>query len=107
MTAEQLIGWCDMLKYKVGDEVFVRPYEEIAAQFKPGSDILPSGCHFPLAMMECCGNSYRVRRVNIRPDKQVRYTLDGEDRWVFTDEMLSLNELQLPELHMSFDDLFE
>lgn len=108
MTVEKLIRWCDMAKYKVGDEVFVRPYEEIAAQFITGLEKLPSGCWFPREMEKFCGNVYRVIRVDTTTREETRYKLDiDSDFWVFTDEMLSFNDPQLPELHMSFDDLFD
>lgn len=72
------------MKYKVGDRVRVKSWEEMAERYGlDGAGAIDMRCGFPINMKEFCGKEYTIRMKHLRS-----YHLFGADSWHFTDEML-------------------
>ena len=80
------------MKYKVGDKVKVREWDDMAKEFGVYGDgfvvVLSNGCFFR-PMCKYCGKTMTIRAAN------GDYYLigDDEDWWHFTDEMLEQTQL--------------
>lgn len=82
------------MKYKVGDKVRVRQWNDMVKEFGiKGEDIPISGCYFVKEMKQYCGKTYEVC------DMGLHYILKTENEvldWVFTDKMLEdVSSLQI------------
>ena len=80
------------MKYKVGDKVKVREWDDMAKEFGVYGDgfvvVLSNGCFFR-PMCKYCGKTMTIRAVH------GHYYLigDDEDWWHFTDEMFEQSQL--------------
>lgn len=74
------------MKYKVGDKVRVRQWDDMAKEFGVNNGNIPiNGCLFVKEMKQYCGRTYEVY------DKSLYYILATENEvleWCFTDSML-------------------
>lgn len=84
-----------IMKYRVGDKVRVRQWNDMAKEFDVNDgDIHMTGCCFVKEMKQYCGKIYEISNACA-----VYYNLKTENEildWVFTDEMLEdVNSLQI------------
>ena len=88
------------MRYKVGDKVRVRQWNDMVEEFGiKGEDIPISGCYFVKEMKQYCGKTYEVC------DIVLHYTLKTENEvlnWCFADEMLEDDSLTLEAENMIF-----
>ena len=104
-----------MPKYKVGDVVRVKDFEDIVAEsggcVDSDGDVRTNdaGLYFLKSMRECCGNQYIVREAfSSGGDSHVwdRYCLEGVG-YVFSNSTLcDASYTQNIEISHSFDELF-
>lgn len=86
------------MRYKVGDKVRVRQWDDMAKEFyvNDRGDIFVGGYYFVNKMKQFCGKVYKVCRMNLYGENS--YLLNSEDEilyWLFTDGMLEdVNPLQ-------------
>lgn len=76
------------MKYKVGDKVKVRQWNDMTKEFEinsHGSIVTSDGCHFVDDMKEYCGKILEIKRV-----AGTRYQIKGNDYW-WTDDMFEDN----------------
>lgn len=104
------LGWywdpemieCKVPKFKKGDRVRMKPYEEILAMAgkteeeaeKEGRVKLPSGLWFYDNMSRCCGKEYRVKSVDDFLNR-IRYSLKGGkgiSGFTYPEDVLDLGE---------------
>lgn len=83
------------MKYKVGDKVRVRQWDDMAKEFDVNDgDICMTGCRFIKEMKQYCGKTYEISNMC-----SVYYNLKTENKvldWVFTDGMLEdVSSLQI------------
>lgn len=83
------------MKYKVGDKVRVRQWDDMVKEFgSDGEDIHIDGCYFIKEMKQYCGKTYEVY-----DDMGLHYILKTENEvldWYFKDEMLEdVSSLQI------------
>ena len=83
------------MKYKVGDKVRVRQWDDMVKEFgSDGEDIPIDGCYFIKEMKQYCGKTYEVY-----DDMGLHYILKTENEvldWCFKDEMLEdVSSLQI------------
>lgn len=83
------------MKYKVGDKVRVRQWDDMAKEFDVNDgDIYMTDCRFIKEMKQYCGKTYEISNMCL-----VYYNLKTENKvldWVFTDEMLEdVSSLQI------------
>lgn len=89
-----------MSKYKIGDKVRVREWEDMAKEFiKTTVGIISkNGCRFSEDMKELCGKTYKIEGVwDETSNGIVRYKLD-KCEWVLDDYMLENAEFCLDDL---------
>ena len=96
-----------MSKYLPGDTVRVINWDEIKSIGVPYLQAyrLPSGIYFAPQMKTYCGREFIIDRVTVNHLDCSRYTLEGIDNWVFSDEMLC----EIESLHgpaIAFESLF-
>lgn len=108
--SEWVDGWnwfpemieCKVPKFKKGDRVRMKPYEEILAMAgkteeeaeKEGRVKLPSGLWFYDNMSRCCGKEYRVKSVDDFMNR-IRYSLKGGkgiSGFTYPEDVLDLGE---------------
>ena len=106
-----------MPKYKVGDVVRVKDFEDIVAESACGVDeegdvFTRDNLHFVESMRRYCGNQYVVRCAYSKcgekaNDTSDRYNLEGASLWTFSNSMLC-DDLCTPNIEIchSFDELF-
>lgn len=86
------------MRYKVGDKVRVRQWDDMAKEFyvNDRGNIFVDGYYFVNKMKQFCGKVYKVCRTNLYGENS--YLLNSEDEifdWLFTDGMLEdVNPLQ-------------
>ena len=74
-----------MGKFKEGDKVRVREWDDMKKEFGGDGLIIPCRCSFICDMKELCGKVFYVKKVRT----EFSYGLDGEaSRWAFSDDML-------------------
>ena len=74
-----------MGKFKVGDKVRVREWDDMLKEFGGNKACISCECIFICDMKEFCGKVFRVKRTRT----ESRYELDGEaSGWAFSDDML-------------------
>lgn len=74
-----------MGKFKVGDKVRVREWDDMKKEFGGDGLIIPCRCGFVGDMKELCGKVFYVKKVRT----EFSYNLDGEaSGWAFSDDML-------------------
>ena len=77
------------MKYKVGDKVKVREWDDMAKEFRIDEDgDIDTGrnCFFVGDMKKFCGKTVTI----VASNGQV-YKIAGDDDWYFVDEMLNDN----------------
>lgn len=79
------------MRYKVGDKVRVRQWDDMAKEFyvNDGGNIFVDGYYFVNKMKQFCGKVYKVCRTNLYGENS--YLLNSEDEiidWLFTEGML-------------------
>lgn len=83
------------MRYKVGDKVRVRQWDDMVKEFDVNDgDIYMNGCCFIKEMKQYCGKTYEVSNTD-----SVHYILRTENEvldYFFTDGML---EIRLPQSH--------
>lgn len=74
-----------MGKFKVGDKVRVREWDDMKKEFGGDGLIIPCRCSFVGDMKELCGKVFYVKKVRT----EFSYNLDGKGSvWAFSDDML-------------------
>lgn len=74
-----------MRRFKIGDKVRVREWDDMAKEFGSNEVMIFCKCSFINCMKPLCGNVFTV----IEERSTVSYGLDGEaSGWLFSDEML-------------------
>lgn len=74
-----------MGKFKVGDKVRVREWDDMKKEFGGDGLIIPCRCSFVGDMKELCGKVFYVKKVRT----EFSYNLDGKGSvWSFSDDML-------------------
>lgn len=89
-----------MSRYKVGDKVRVREWEDMEKEFEKGTRCITSknGCSFREDMKELCGKTYKIESVcNALSNGTTRYRL-CKCAWSFDDCMLENAEFCLDDL---------
>lgn len=96
-----------MSKYLPGDTVRVISWDEIKSIGIPYLQAyrLPSGIYFNPKMQAYCGREFIIDDITDDHPDFSRYTLEGVDNWVFSDEMLCGVE-PLREPAIAFESLF-
>lgn len=103
-----------MRKFKVGDKLRIRQWEDMAEEFgsEPTGSSDSIGClySFPATMKHLCGLPFTVRDVfgdqyfSEERTEELRY--DGRDRWMISADMLEYAEEQSQLLSCDIDGLF-
>lgn len=79
------------MRYKVGDKVRVRQWDDMAKEFyvSNGGNIFVDGYYFVNKMKQFCGKVYKVCRTNLYGENSYLLNLEDETLdWIFTDGML-------------------